>query len=46
MFFIAGRLAVDHFGCVFLAGSAAKLPAQACAKWPPCLLIRAHDGSR
>lgn len=22
------------------------LPAQACAKWPPCLLIRAHDGSR
>lgn len=45
-FFIADRLTVGSFGCVFLAGSAAMLPAQACAKWPPCLLIRAHDGSR
>lgn len=45
-FFIADRLTVDHFGCVFLADSAAMLPAQACAKWPPCLFIRTHDGSR
>lgn len=45
-FFITDRLTVGSFGCVFLAGSAAMLPAQACAKWPPCLLIRAHDGSR
>lgn len=45
-FFIAHWLTVGHFGCVFLAGSAAMLPAQACAKWPPCLLIRTHDGSR
>lgn len=45
-FFVADRLTVGHFGCVFLAVSAAMLPAQACAKWPPCLLIRTHDGSR
>lgn len=45
-FFIADRLTVGHFGCVVLAGSAAMLPAQACAKWPPCLPSRTHDGAR
>ena len=45
-FFIAARLVLDHFGSVFVSRGATMLPAQACAKWPPCLLFRAHDGSR
>lgn len=45
-FFIAGPLLLDRFSSVFMWRGAAMLPAQACAKWPPCLLGRAHDGSR
>lgn len=40
---IAGRSLLAVF---FTSRGAAMLPAQACAKWPPCLLVRAHDGSR
>lgn len=43
---IADRVLLDHFGGVFMSGGAALLPAQACPKWPPYLLVRAHDGSR
>lgn len=42
----AGRTTADHFGCVIIASGAAMLPAQACAKWPPCLFFHAHDRSR
>ncbi len=45
-FFIAARLVVDHFGSVFTSRGATMLPAQACAKWPPYLRFRTHDGSR
>ena len=45
-FIITARLVVDHFGGVFMARGATMLPAQACAKWPPFLLFRAHDGTR
>lgn len=45
-FLISSRPVVDHFGCVFVSTGATMLPAQACAKWPPYLLLRAHDGSR
>lgn len=46
VFFISGRLLLEYYGSVFVPMGAAMLPAQACAKWPPCLLFRAHDGSR
>lgn len=45
-FSITVRLAVDRFGGIFTSRGATMLPAQGCAKWPPCLLFRAHDGSR
>lgn len=45
-FFIAVQFVVDPVGGVFVSRGAAMLPAQACAKWPPYLLFRAHDGSR
>lgn len=34
------------FGGIFIARGAAMLPAQACAKWPPYFLFRAHDRAR
>lgn len=45
-FCIADRLFRALFIRVFTPRELLMLPAQAGAKWPPCLLFRAHDGSR